>query len=1029
MGKKNEWYKPIEPHFCKEHMSLDRFAKTEAVLHLLSISDPDADPQKAYLLFAQYHVIGTNQCTAMEHQLECARSSLRYYRSKKYWQDDLRQYCHPDYNALRAFVINASQEQWTFRRNEGKYPYRYEERLSEWETLWNQPPSKREDFPVAKKDSYFYYAPSKIAENEARDRIFVTFQRTDIPQIPLRILEKGAREPIHVPIKELLDCAREMKDKGLGDYYWDILSQNQLLAVENGKTVQTDALHIHHVTNLVGMVGSGKSTLMKVLAFWANRHQRRIVIVVDTVAETFQLWRFLHDAGVSCSPLIGRRNRSKYIDQISGENQTCLPSDFSMYLTTFCLLDGMDEKRPYALSFGDEPCYSLKKGGDSKRGGKSFLCPYFDVCPGSRMLRECYEKSVVITTAQGFASIKVGKNRDLFVNLVLNTFDLVIFDECDRVQKTLDQFFLPETSFDEYIRECGPECGRFMQMSSQEREKNQAVRHYNELQRRSATVMSCVLDSLRRNNWKRINNGDSFSALTLLESLRQELPDSVYKDLQKLIDGKSLGQSPLADAFDVSCSSTDFSLFDRLYNKWAELQEEAVQAKNPRDIYTLHERIKLILRLIYFDRFIHDLADADAAARENFTIQGDLFNFLRTRFQEQQYLLPSALCGNLFGMKKTDKDDIKLFRQYAFGRSFMKDLPYLRTAGDGTAIGPHVLLLSGSSWAPGSYEYHVNRPVNYILDAGAEKRAFLERTHFYEPLSQKRVSGSSEDQKNGILDALTGETAELVIQEYERGAGKILLVVNSYEQTVVTQNALQSALKRKNCGAIVYGMIRDSTEDSGDSDSADTVRTIRRGEIYKFASMDGDILIAPAMAIERGHNIVDETGHSALAAVFFMVRPLPVPDDLQEQGSKLNGYIEAHCQRNPGESAFAYHLRVRKEATIQWKSMNQRGSHGLNQLSKEQQRDIVATLFVLILQIFGRLARVTDTTRPEPHVYFVDGAFRRPMDRPKDFDCLNRLQDYLKKLMDDSDSAKIAETLYGPFYHALTGKDGIPYVP
>ena len=60
--------------------------------------------------------------------------------------------------------------------------------------------------------------------------------------------------------------------------------------------------------------------------------------------------------------------------------------------------------------------------------------------------------------------------------------------------------------------------------------------------------------------------------------------------------------------------------------------------------------------------------------------------------------------------------------------------------------------------------------------------------------------------------------------------------------------------------------------------------------------------------------------------------------------------------------------------------MNERGSHGLNELSEDSQRDVVATLFVLILQIFGRLARVTDTTRPEAHVYFMDGAFRRPKD-------------------------------------------------
>ena len=518
--------------------------------------------------------------------------------------------------------------------------------------------------------------------------------------------------------------------------------------------------------------------------------------------------------------------------------------------------------------------------------------------------------------------------------------------------------------------------------------------------------MSCVLDSLRRNNWKRINDGESFSALTLLDAL--EIPKGIRRNLYDLMDADedSLRKNPLADAFRASCHSTDSSLFDSLYDKWAESQKDAILTNNPQDIHILHERIKLILRLIYFDRFIHDLADADAA-RESFKARRDLFSFLRTRFQEQQYILPSALCGNLFGMKKTDKDDIVLFRQYAFGRSLMKDLPYLRTDEDGAALGPHALLLSGSSWAPGSYEYHVNRPVNYILDAGADKRAFLERTHFSESGFPERVSGSSGDKKNETLSALTRKTADWVIQEYERKAGKILLVVNSYEQTAITQDALRSELNRNGYQdkIKVYRMIRDNTEDSDVSDSL----TIKRGEVHKFAKMDADILIAPAMAIERGHNIVDDAGHSALGAVFFMVRPLPVPDDLQERGSKLNGYIEAHCQREAAETAFSYNLRARNEAVRQWAIMNQRGSHGLNELSEERQRDIVATLFVLILQIFGRLARVTDTTRPEAHVCFMDGAFRRLVDRPKGFDCLNRLRDYLKELISKPESAETAK--------------------
>lgn len=83
-----------------------------------------------------------------------------------------------------------------------------------------------------------------------------------------------------------------------------------------------------------------------------------------------------------------------------------------------------------------------------------------------------------------------------------------------------------------------------------------------------------------------------------------------------------------------------------------------------------------------------------------------------------------------------------------------------------------------------------------------------------------------------------------------------------------------------------------------DAVSSENVQgTVRRGEVSRFAGMKEEILIAPAMAIERGHNIVDEYGHSALCAVFFMVRPMAVPDDIQQKGSKLNGFVESHCHR------------------------------------------------------------------------------------------------------------------------------------
>ena len=248
---------------------------------------------------------------------------------------------------------------------------------------------------------------------------------------------------------------------------------------------------------------------------------------------------------------------------------------------------------------------------------------------------------------------------------------------------------------------------------------------------------------------------------------------------------------------------------------------------------------------------------------------------------------------------------------------------------------------------------------------------------------------------------------------------KILVIVNSYEQAGIVQETLQNTLRKKQCSARVCRMVSDAT-------SLENVEgIIRRGEVSRFASMQADILIAPAMAIERGHNIVDETGHSALGAVFFMVRPMSVPDDVQEKGSKLNGYMEAHCQRRDDESIWEYNVRMRQEATKRWSIVTGSAQYGLDNLDAGDQKDIVSTLFILILQIFGRLARVTDTTKPAPHVHFVDGAFRKPPEAEQGFDCLNALGLYLDGMMQDAKNSEIAKTLYMPFYEAY--KKGINY--
>ena len=1013
---RNTWYAPLSAQFqlIEEAMPLSRFAAIEAVLYLLSLTAPDADPTKAYLLFTQYQLIGTTQCSDIEHTLQQARSKLGYYRSQKYWQDDLREYRKKRYDAVRAFSIQQVDEKRSFSKAIGPYPYPYEERAKEWVRFW---PERVEDLKAptyAESGTYRYMYSFESGDSET---VRVKLNCAGVDTASSMPVEKNCRPPITISIKELLSTAEKMAEICPGDPCFTILKTNILKEV-NGSTVQPcSELTIREVVNMVGMVGAGKSTLIKVLSFWFHQHGLRMAVVVDTVAETLSLQKYLSSLGVAASPLIGRSERMKYINQVSQPDEICLSASYSQYLTPACLIDGMDEQHDAAIVFGKEPCYSLKKG------NQHYLCPYFEQCSGTKMLRDCYTASVVVTTVAGFAASRVGTARETFLELAMRDFDLVVFDESDRVQKTLDHFFMPETSFNNYIRECAEDCSAYMKLSSKHREENLAAQRYDEMQRQSVTVLSCIVKSLHHElgAWRKITYGDPFSALTLLDDLYQtetefKIPHAVYQAIYNLIDMQDeerIRQSTLWAVLDSSCKSTDEFFFDRMYQLWlTELGETFPRPEKNKARKIQDARIKLILRLIYFDHFIRGLSDAYEASHETSYGQNELFGFLQTRFRQQQHFLPSALCGNLFGLKKTDEEDIILFRQFAFGRSLMKDLPYLRTDQHGNPAGPHVILLSGSSWAEGSYEYHVNRPVNYILEADAEKRVFLEKTRFFESGFLERISGAGDDQRVAQLRAATQKAVDLIISEYKRKAGKILLVVNSYAQALEVQQTLETALRKANCSARTCRMIADAINAPSGED------TVRRGEVSRFAQLNADILIAPAMAIERGHNIVDEYGHSALSAVFFMVRPMAVPDDIQQKGSKLNGLVESHCKREPQESLFAYNARIRQFAARQWNKMSKTKAFGIAELSEDERKDVVATLFVLILQIFGRLARVTDVSRPAPHVYFIDGAFRRRPEKAEDFDCLSELGQYLEELMTQKERAEIAKTLYAPFYQA-----------
>ena len=150
-----------------------------------------------------------------------------------------------------------------------------------------------------------------------------------------------------------------------------------------------------------------------------------------------------------------------------------------------------------------------------------------------------------------------------------------------------------------------------------------------------------------------------------------------------------------------------------------------------------------------------------------------------------------------------------------------------------------------------------------------------------------------------------------------------------------------------------------------------------------------------------------------------MVRPLSRPDNIQQRGCKLNGQVAALTHDIPYSNLFEKNEHFRQIAMLCFKKQSKKIFGGLAYLDEAEKTDIIASLFILILQIYGRLARVTNLSNHPPNIYFVDGAWRPSEANPNGFNCLNELYRYLDTLIKDPVHAEIAQALYYPFYVAF----------
>lgn len=456
-------------------------------------------------------------------------------------------------------------------------------------------------------------------------------------------------------------------------------------------------------------------------------------------------------------------------------------------------------------------------------------------------------------------------------------------------------------------------------------------------------------------------------------------------------------------------------------------------------------------------------------------------------------LLPESPMGNVLGFQflldeRYDQEGrctgtLRFFRCAGVGRELLLSLPLLGADSGRGTNGPNVLLMSGTSWAGTSTRAHVVAPVRAVLKPQPEAMRSIGDTVFrtefmYNDAGQPiRVSGEDQEKREDVLRLLVDKLAmshrDRTLSPLQHELAQIpdlrrrraLLLVGSYREAAVVAARLSemSAWRdRVRVLAADDAMLEASLASEAHSEGSATAPVVRRGDLAAFADdLPAQILVAPLLAVERGHNILTvpqrpgEERVAAFGTVLFLVRPHPRPDDLFLSVFAVNDWAARFIRNHPGlaEGTFAGLVgdgadldgagsAFRTVARGVWRRLLSR-SYMYSRLSDAEKESFAWDQLVTLWQVIGRLVRGGVPAR----VVFVDAAFaprlaaagaRAPAGgRPhwqNDPGLLVRLRDVLAPYFapdpgvcaDPADSS-LVRLLYRPLYDALCGIGTPPF--
>jgi hypothetical protein len=796
-----------------------------------------------------------------------------------------------------------------------------------------------------------------------------------------------------------------------------LLKNVRFNAVEPGRRHLVDrpaTFRIDGLTHIVGLMNSGKTTLTDLIAIdRAIFHGNRVGIVVGSVSDVLAKVSFFRSLGIKAVPLFGSKSRAehagRYWRTMVEESTQLVPDDATTpdpaaaYTNVSCLLEQFrrDNGPGWAPLEPDEfPCRGALRSTDGRNTRHD--CPLLSICPVQRVRREVAEAEIWVTTPH---CLLVSRAEPATVSVrwfeaAQWHLDLLIIDEADAVQQVFDGRFVQEENL------VGAGRGWSHRM----------VERTNEALAARSMAPAADADVRRWNENLQIHENAVFNLNSLAlspssDGLRAILGDAPFtahslwrRAVRNLFGLPSRGQGELADE-DVA---------DEFYR----LNLQAY-AENPDPVPDMLRPVVSVLtaqvrREEDVKRALDDWIDRHARAGDHselrliieaaiwagyitstFFTMSTMYPSIRAKLalpdeegfwvgqppRDYRTLVPEAPMGNILALRWTADPGggatLRLLWVHGVGRWLLHHAHDLLSC-EGVD-GPHVILTSATSWAPGSSFYHIPiTPAAVLLQPDDDREALLS--------SRMEVRSLRADDRPIFVSGQRGTKRHDALRQMVSALCRI--DAGGYQSMIDELRAALPEDRRKVLFVVLSGTEADTVNDRlgrthlqsrkvvPDADDPGE-HGIRRRQVGRFGLGTDDVLVAAEMAIQRGYNILNTGDTAALGAVVYLTRSHPPPFDLAFPLSLVSRMAMDHLRDpphlvqlgRPGEVADLV-SQLRDAARRLWFDVIG-GPVRFQNLDDDHIPAFVANLLVPMSQTIGRTIRGNQPTR----VLLCDAAF------------------------------------------------------